>query len=353
MPGTDFGVTTPFFEEPNPLLQPEKSPLGFIRISISKASVDKQLAAILWKDFFICLYFLLLGTFVTYFLATRITRPLKRLTQGVSISGEEGLLQKLPVESGNEIGKLTVAFNRMFDSLKAHLKREIDHAKELTHARNLALLGTAAGKVTHEVGNLINNIGLAIMLLKKETLSDRGRNALEVLHRESDRVHQFTRNFLQFAKKIELYPEKKSLSSILEDLKEVHQLSAAQRHIQIELDYAEATQPVFADHRLLYQAMNNLVKNSVEAIDGEGGCIIIRAHTQHDTVFLSVADNGAGMTDETMTKLFEPFFTTKGKGGTGLGMTITNSIVEAHGGRIECRSEEGKGTEFVIQIPLR
>ncbi|MFH0729422.1 MAG: HAMP domain-containing sensor histidine kinase [Pseudomonadota bacterium] len=352
MPGSDFSVTTPFFEESN-RLQPEKTPLGFIRICISKASVKKQLTTILLKDFFVCLCFLLLGTFITYFLATRITRPLKRLTRGVSISGEEGLLQKLPVESGNEIGKLTVAFNRMFVSLKAHLKREIDHARELTHARNLAVLGTAAGKVTHEVGNLINNIGLAILLLKKEALSERGRNALEVLHRESDRVRQFTRNFLQFAKKIDLYPEKKSLNAILEDLKEVHQLSAAQRNIQIEVDYSEATQPVFADHRLLYQALNNLVKNSIEAIDGEGGRITIRANAQHETLILSVADTGVGMTDDTRMKIFEPFFTTKGKGGTGLGMTITHSIVEAHGGRIECRSEEGKGTEFVIHMPLR
>lgn len=352
MPDTDFGITTPHLEGLNHWL-PESPPLGFIRITIGKASLKKQLRAILLQDFFICLCFLILGTFITYFLATRITQPLKRLTQRVSISGEEGLLQKLPVESGNEIGKLTVAFNRMFVSLKAHLKREIEHARELTHARNLAVLGTAAGKVTHEVGNLINNIGLAILLLKKETLGDRGRKALEVLHKESDRVQQFTRNFLQFAKKIELYPEKKILNSILEDVREVHQLSAAQRNIRIELDYTEAKQPVFADHRLLYQAINNLVKNSVEAIQGEGGTITIRANAQHDTLILTVADTGAGMTDETRTKMFEPFFTTKGKGGTGLGMTITNSIIEAHGGWIECRSEEGKGTEFILHIPLR
>jgi signal transduction histidine kinase len=350
---SDFGIIPPLLEGPkkDPL---KKTILGFIRITMSNTPMEAQLAAILMKDFFISLCFLLLGTIVTYYLARRITRPLKRLTQGVLISGEEGFLHKLPVESKNEIGNLAVAFNRMVTSLTGYLQREIDTAKALTHARNLAVLGTTAGKVTHEVGNLINNIGMAVMLLKKEALSDRGQHAIEILHKESDRVQQFTHNFLQFAKKPELHLEKRSLEALLEDLRDVHQSSAALRDIDIELNCSGPLPPVLADHRLLYQAMNNLVKNSLEAIGEKGGGITICARVENDTLILSVTDTGAGMTDETRAKLFEPFFTTKGKSGTGLGMAITQSIVEAHGGRIECRSEEeGKGTEFVIHMPLR
>lgn len=352
VPDSDFGVTIPLWEG-SIKGQPEKTILGFIRITMKKTLLKKQLAAIMVKVFLICVCFLLLGTLITFFLARRITRPLKRLTQGVIRSEMEGRLQTLPVESGNEIGNLAVAFNRMVASLKGHLQREIDTARELAHARNLAVLGTTAGKVTHEVGNLINNIGMAILLLKKERLSARGQNALEILHKESDRVQQFTRNFLQFAKKPELHLEKRLPQALLADLKAVHQSSAAQRNIHIELDCLGTLPPVLADHRLLYQAMNNLVKNSLEAIGEKGGRIAILASAQNGTLIFSVVDTGAGMTDETRAKLFEPFFTTKDKSGTGLGMSITQSIVEAHGGRIECRSEEGRGTEFVIHIPLR
>jgi signal transduction histidine kinase len=351
MPDSDFGVMTPLLEGSNNW-QRADLPLGFIRVTMSKALVKNQLAAILLKEFYIFLCFLLVGVLSTYFLARRITWPLKRLAQGVIISGEEGRLQELPVETGNEIGKLTVAFNQMFVSLKAHLAREIEYARALTHARNLAVLGTTAGKVTHEVGNLVNNIGLAVLLLKKEVLSDRGRSALEILQKESDRIHEFTRNFLQFAKKPALHLEKKSLEALLADLKMVHQSSPVLKNIHIELESPGLLPPVLADHRLLYQAMNNLVKNGLEAIGTAVGRITIRAGVENNTLMLSVTDTGAGMTDETRARLFEPFFTTKGRSGTGLGMAITQSIIEAHNGRIECRSEEGKGTEFIIHLPL-
>lgn len=352
VPDSDFGIATPLLEG-SQKGQPERTILGFIRITMEKNLLKKQLAAIMLKVFFVCVCFLLLGTLITYFLARRITRPLKRLTQGVIRSEREGRLQTLPVESENEIGNLAVAFNRMVASLRGHLQREIDTARELAHARSLAVLGTTAGKVTHEVGNLINNIGMAVMLLKNERLSARGQNALEILHKESDRIQQFTRNFLQFAKKPELHWEKRLPQALLADLKAVHQSSAEQGNIHIEFDGPGTLPPVSADHRLLYQAMNNLVKNSLEAIGEKEGRITVGARVQNDTLLLSVEDTGAGMTDEIRAKLFEPFFTTKGKSGTGLGMPITQSIVEAHGGRIECRSEEGKGTEFVIHIPLR
>jgi signal transduction histidine kinase len=352
MPDSDFGGMTPLLE--GSINRPGKDlPLGFIRVTLSKALVKNQLTAILWNEFFICFCFLLFGTLITYFLARRITWPLKRLAQGVIISGKEGKLQELPVETGNEIGKLTVAFNQMFVSLKAHLAREIEYAKALTHARNLAVLGTTAGKVTHEVGNLVNNIGLAVLLLKKEVLSDRGRSALEILQKESDRIQEFTRNFLQFAKKPALHLEKKTIEALLADLKMVHQSSPALKNIRIDLDCAGPLPPILADHRLLYQAMNNLVKNSIEAIGDSGGSITIHAGTENDSLILSVADTGAGMTDETRARLFEPFFTTKGRNGSGLGMTITQSIVDAHNGRIECHSEAGRGTKFIIQLPLR
>jgi len=100
------------------------------------------------------------------------------------------------------------------------------------------------------------------------------------------------------------------------------------------------------------QALLNLLSNAKDAISGKGK-IRVETKCDSDNVYISIKDNGVGMSEEVKNKIFEPFFTTKDVGkGTGLGLSITYGIIEDHKGKIEVKSEEGEGTEFFITLPI-
>jgi two-component system, cell cycle sensor histidine kinase and response regulator CckA len=124
----------------------------------------------------------------------------------------------------------------------------------------------------------------------------------------------------------------------------------------------ESVPLILADAGQLQQVIVNLVTNARQAIDGDMGRITIgvsplsrRSNRRHESNFvrLRVADSGCGMTPETKERVFEPFFTTKNVGeGTGLGLSVVHGIVADHGGRIEVKSDLGKGTEFTVLLPV-
>jgi len=96
----------------------------------------------------------------------------------------------------------------------------------------------------------------------------------------------------------------------------------------------------------------NILSNAIDAIDDEGE-IIIKTKKREGNIEISIKDNGSGLNEEVKTKIFDPFFTTKDVGkGTGLGLWISYGIIEKHGGTIEVESQEGKGSEFVIELPI-
>ena len=281
----------------------------------------------------------------------RFLTPINNLHHQVQRIGRGDLGQKVSVDSQDEIGDLGLAFNEMTDSLKRFISREVETAKELAHAKNLAVLGSTSSKVTHEVGNLLNNVGLTLSTLKGETLSPSGKKALEILEKDSVRVGEFIRNFLQFAKKPELRLERGSIDRIIREVLFIHQPDAGKGGVSIELNWPPGLPPVNVDARLMYQVINNLLKNSLEAMT-DSGRILIEGRIEGEYLQVRIEDTGPGIEPDILQQIFDPFFTTKGKKGTGLGLSIVKTILEAHRGTIECRSEMRKGTTFILRLPL-
>ena len=282
----------------------------------------------------------------------RFLAPIHTLHRQVQNIGKGDLEQSVAVDSKDEIGDLGLAFNAMTDSLKEYIRREVQAAQELTHAKNLAVLGTTSSKVTHEVGNLLNNIGTALAVLQGETLGPKGAGTLAVLAQESDRVKTFIHNFLQFAKKPDLRLQQTSLDLVIKEALVNYQPAADKKGVRLELDWPPEIPWVNIDAGLMYQAINNLVKNSLDAMTG-AGVISIKGNIKGEHLQLAVKDTGSGISPDTIEKIFDPFFTTKGSAGTGLGMAIVKTIVQAHRGTIECQSELNQGTTVVMYLPLR
>lgn len=315
-----------------------------------------EIFSYLYRNFWWAAVITLLIGVVATFLGWRWTRlilvPIQRLHMQVRNIGEGDLEHKVSVDTEDEIGELGRAFNDMTESLKTHIQREIETAKALAHARNLAVLGTASSKVTHEVGNFLNNTDMALSVLNREPVSERGKRILNVLENESGRVKAFIQNFLGFAKKPELILKKRPLDLIIKEVIGVFQPESEKRNIPIRFEWNPDIPMAPVDAGLIHQAFANLLKNGMEAVDHDG-VIAVEGRLEADRVVLIVADSGPGMPPEIRDQIFEPFFTTKGKQGTGLGMPIVKTIVEAHRGVIECQSRPGQGTVFTICLPLR
>ena len=282
----------------------------------------------------------------------RFLMPIQDLHNQVQRIGRGDLDRKVSIESQDEIGDLGLAFNEMTDSLTQFINREVETAKELTHAKNLAVLGVTSSKVAHEVRNLLNNVGLTLSTLKGESLSQRGENALEIIEGDAERVREFIGNFLQFAKRPELHLERASLDSVIQEILMIQRPDADKKGINLTLDWPDDLPVINLDRRLMYQVFNNLVQNSLEAMNGQGE-IQIEGRIKERHLVVSLQDTGPGMEPEVVEQIFDPFFTTKGKKGTGLGLSIVQTIVQAHRGTIACSSELDRGTTFTLGLPLQ
>jgi signal transduction histidine kinase len=347
--GNTFPVEDTLYpgEEPD---KPGDGPFGYVKITLGKRQLKEKLRSNLLKTVLLGGGFLIMGALIAYFLAMQIHRPIKQLTDNVRRFGEEGDCGDLTVKSRNEIGELSRAFQEMTYSLKGYVQREIDTAKELAHNRNLAHLGVASSKVTHEVGNLLNNMSMVLTALKSESLSDSGNKRILLLEKEAKRLQAFISDFLQFARKPVLQSRTALFGLTLKEIIVAHQPQADTLGIELKLDWPETIPPVTADHRMLGRAIANLVTNSMAAV-GRGGTVTISGRVKAQHLVISVEDTGSGIEPAVLERIFEPFFTTKGPHGTGLGLSIVQGIVQGHGGTIACESSPGEGTRFIIRLP--
>ena len=316
---------------------------------------EREIYGYLYENFWLALGITLLISAITALLTwSRIRsflQPVQTLHREVQRFGRGELDQRVVIESEDEIGELGKAFNDMADSLKQFVDRELQTARELAQARNLATLGAASSKVTHEVGNLLNNIGATLLMLKSDQLNAGSKKAVEIMEKDAVRVRTFIQNFLQFAKKPELNLQRASLEGTLRELLYVYQAQAESKGVELHLHWPADLPQVAVDLGLIHQVFNNLIKNAIEAMTG-GGRVDITGRIVGDSLEVCIADTGPGIGAEAKERIFDPFFTTKGKQGTGLGLSIGKTIIEAHRGTISCDSEPGRGTVFVLSLPF-
>ncbi len=348
--GDTFSITDPLYFKKDAATEPLL--VGYARIILGKKYLQEKLRRSIINIVGIGLGFLLVSAVISFLMARRIHRPIQQLADGVRRFEADGECGALPLSSQNEIGELAVAFQEMIDSLQKNIQKQLATTQELAHAKNLAQLGIAVSKVTHEVGNLLNNMEFMTSTLKTETLSDQCSGRIQLLEKEAHRVRAFITDFLQFAKKPVLRMQALPVDLILKEVITAHESRAKDCGIRFVLDWPEALPPVSVDRHMLYQAFNNLVKNSLEAIK-ENGTITISGRTVGQKLIVTIADTGPGIEKASMDRLFEPFYTTKGRDGTGLGLSIVEGIVQAHNGNIFCDSNHGNGVRFVMQFPIQ
>jgi signal transduction histidine kinase len=226
--------------------------------------------------------------------------------------------------------------------------------KQIQMKESLAALGELSAGIAHEFKNALATIsGYAQMIRSESEKGDVWENADRILHQTRAITHVVT-EFLKFARPLSLAAEDVQLASMVDRLASEIRDAHPDVNVSVEGEFTE----ISGDEALLRQALLNLVRNAAEAAAGQtfGGRVALHGSVEHGpsgpAQRISITDNGAGISSESLPKIFVPFYTTKAQ-GTGLGLAIVQKIVVQHGGSVEARNLSEGGAEFIVWLPAR
>jgi putative PEP-CTERM system histidine kinase len=219
----------------------------------------------------------------------------------------------------------------------------------LRQVKELEAFQTMSAFFMHDLKNLASKLSLVTQNLPVHLDNPEFRSdALKTISQSVTKINTMSGRLSLLSQKLELNPQATDLNELVKStLEDMH--AYIKGTISLDLN---ALPPASIDREQIHKVIENFVMNASDALDGPGGTIVISTRENDPFIELSFSDNGCGMAKEFMEKhLFRPFQTTK-KQGMGIGLYHCKTIVEAHGGRIEADSEEGKGTIFRVLLPV-
>jgi len=334
----------PFLNEQNKLIAYLNLPY-FAKQTELKNEISTFLTA------FINIYVLLfaIAIFIAIIISRYITKPLQLIKNKISKLQLGKLNEKIEWIRKDEIGSLVIEYNRMIDEL-------VTSAELLAKSERESAWREMAKQVAHEIKNPLTPMKLSVQYLKKawdEKASDweqRLNRFSQTIIEQIDSLSTIASEFSDFAKMPQTKNDKIELSKII---RSSINLFNDVKFVDINFESGKDKKYfVFADEKQILRVFNNLIKNSIQAISSaDGGKIDISIIPENEFYIIKIDDNGSGIPKEQSDKIFFPNFTTK-SGGMGLGLAIVKSIVIDSGGKIWFESEEGKGTAFIIKLPV-
>jgi two-component system sensor histidine kinase HydH len=240
------------------------------------------------------------------------------------------------------------------------LKQRERLAENLERAQRIESLGEMAATLAHELKNPVGAIRGYAQLMREaqeagnlaadDPESERVKRAVETIVRESARLEQLVRRTLEFARPGDLELAKLDLREAADAAASLMAKKAEEAGVSIVTDHDAAAVEIEVDRGRMEQVIANLLDNAIEASE-KGGTVAVSVRSGSDSAILEVRDQGRGIAPDRLGRIFQPFDTTKAE-GTGLGLAVSRSIVEAHKGTIETQSQgEGKGAVFTVTIP--
>jgi len=225
--------------------------------------------------------------------------------------------------------------------------------EQLIHSERLSAVGQLVAGVAHEINNPLQGVMGFTELLISSDLAPEVRRDLEQIKHDADRAAKIVRHLLQFARR-------STLERAVADLNEIARATVALRKYELKManielveKYSDDLPVVVANREEIQQVVLNLLLNAEQALRGRGAGASIQITTgqDHDSAFIQIADNGPGIPDAAASRIFEPFFTTKSPGqGTGLGLSVSLGIAQAHSGALELLPSQ-RGACFRLLLP--
>jgi signal transduction histidine kinase len=309
---------------------------------------------------FALLAILTVGIVINMKLARSIATPnreLEKVTKKVAMGDFSEIIE---VRGKDEITSLEISFNQMEDRLKDTLNslelavRNL-HEKQaqLVEAEKLGSIGILAAGIAHEINNPLTSVlTFSHLMLEQMPQDDPRRETLKMMSRETERARIIVRQLLSFAKETNLKKVKTNINCPINEIIETLSAQGLFNGIEVSLNFTENLPEILADPIKLEQVVLNILLNAIHSITPPGR-IEVSTKTAGDSIEIHISDTGCGIPEEYFGKIFDPFYTTKDSSkGTGLGLAVSYGIIKKHGGDIEVKSTVGKGTTFVVRLPV-
>lgn len=221
-------------------------------------------------------------------------------------------------------------------------------------SERMAAIGQTITGMAHNIKNILVLTQGGIEMMEKR-LTRKNYETLDetwmVVRRGIERINGLVAEMLNYARARNIQKQKAQVNELIEELRQSFADEMAKRGLKCALDLDRDVPKLMLDVDGLQKSLENLILNAMEACEEGQGEIQIKTATADDgNLLITVADNGAGIPRELLTRIFVPFFTTKGSKGSGLGLAMTRKCIEDMGGRINVESAEGKGAKFTITI---
>jgi signal transduction histidine kinase len=284
---------------------------------------------------------------LTSLYARRVLKPLSAVTARARAVAGGDLTPEALVATDDEIGELAKTFEDMVAAIRKA-------RAELVHAERLATIGKMAAHITHEVRNPLSSISLNLELLEEE-LVDSGSEPesmqlLAAIRAEVERLSQIAEAYLSAVREPKLKLEREDVGDLVRECHAFLRPELERAGLSTRVDVEPDLPAVDVDEAQLRQALVNLIRNAREVLS-RGGEVALWVGREDDHVMVCVDDDGSGIAEDVRGAIFDPFYTTK-QHGTGLGLAVTRSIVEAHHGTIACEPRQPHGTRFRIALPI-
>jgi two-component system NtrC family sensor kinase len=318
----------------------------------------------------------LLILLLSYWAIGTVTKPIKLLSETIASFAGGHFNKTIVPKSKDEMGTLMEGFNTMAERLnKAYTEiegrvnasnKELETAyqilkqrqEQLVRSEKMAALGQLSAGIAHEIRTPLTSIKIFIQSLEKEIdLDENQKEDFRIIKKEIDRINDHVTRFLNFARPEDPLFQQVDINALLKDTLNLLMGRIKNNGIHLDISLSKDLLLVEGDPKQLNQVFLNLLLNAIEAMPKEGTLTIhssvkMLPGSQEPFCQLLIQDTGCGIPEKDRPYLFDPFFTTK-DGGTGLGLSIVYSIIQKHNGQIEVESQLGKGSSFIVLLPIR
>ncbi|MBI4690877.1 MAG: HAMP domain-containing protein [Nitrospirae bacterium] len=330
------------------LSKKERADIG----TILKRSITMLLSALL--------IIIMLGMAINIKLATSISVPIRNLEKITKKVAMGDLSESVAVEGNDEIASLAVSFNKMEEKLQTALTRLENKVIELREkqarlvdAEKRASIGILAAGIAHELNNPLTSVlTFSNLMLEQVPEGDPNYKKLKIMVGETERARNIVRQLLSFAKETPLNVIKININKPVIEIVESLTIQGIFQDIELILNLSDNLPDIYIDPARIGQVILNILLNAVHAVTPPGR-IEVSTRAEGNFVEMTFSDTGCGIPEDHINKIFDPFFTTKDiTKGTGLGLAVSYGIIKKHGGDIEVKSTVGKGSTFIVMLPI-